>query len=297
MGRWKHLAVAAAVVALAMLLGGIAWAAIPGPDGTIHACYHVKKAGELDSDAKLRLIDPGNGDSCKSDEAELVWNQAGAAGPPGPPGAQGPKGDPGPAGPAGPQGPQGDPGSAGPPGPQGPQGDPGSAGAAGPKGDPGPAGPIGPPGAAGAPGSAGTTGQDATVVHGTSGVVPGAAFTIVPGLDTTINVPSNSLVYVSSDGGAQTSSAATTGFSRVDVALSVDGSLPSSGSYKRLVIANTTGNVTTLDYWSFADTFALSPGMHQFAIAALLNSGSNATVSGDDNSVLQGHLNVLILKR
>jgi hypothetical protein len=116
MGRWKHLAVAAAVVALAMLVGGIAWAAIPGPDGTIHACYHVKKSGELENDAKLRLIDPGNGDSCKQGEAELVWNQTGAAGPPGP---QGPVG---PAGPAGPQGNPGPAGPAGPPGPAGPSG-------------------------------------------------------------------------------------------------------------------------------------------------------------------------------
>jgi hypothetical protein len=92
MRSWKHLVVAGVIVATAALAAGIAWAAIPGPDGTIHACYHVKKSGELESDAKLRLIDPGNGDSCKEGEAELVWNQTGAAGPPGLQGPAGPSG-------------------------------------------------------------------------------------------------------------------------------------------------------------------------------------------------------------
>jgi hypothetical protein len=93
--------VALGALAATALAGGIAVAAIPGPGGTIEACY-TKTTGAL------RLIDSERGQTCHpSKELAIQWSQAG------------PKGDPGPAGPAGPTGPKGDPGAAGEPGADG----------------------------------------------------------------------------------------------------------------------------------------------------------------------------------
>ena len=94
---------------------GIAFAAIPGGDGKVSACY-AKQGGVL------RVIDKAKGQTCKASERPLVWNQRGPRGVPGPAGpggasgAAGAAGAQGPAGPEGPQGPQGDEGPEGPPG-------------------------------------------------------------------------------------------------------------------------------------------------------------------------------------
>jgi hypothetical protein len=99
--------------ALLVALGGMAHAAIPAPDGTIHGCYYrpgVLNTGQGD----LRVVDHDK--PCKSTETRITWNQRGA------------QGAPGPAGPTGPQGPQGDRGLTGATGPQGPKGDDGAPG-------------------------------------------------------------------------------------------------------------------------------------------------------------------------
>jgi Collagen triple helix repeat (20 copies) len=102
---------------------GIAMGAIPDSGGVIHGCYKR-------TEGQLRVIDPGQGGSCRRSETALTWSQ------------QGPQGVPGPQGAAGPQGPTGDTG------PQGPVGLTGPAGAVGPAGPAGPAGAQGPPGTA-----------------------------------------------------------------------------------------------------------------------------------------------------
>lgn len=116
----------AIVLALAMLgtlaAVGVGYAAIPGgADGVIHGCY--QKPGLLANEGALRLIDTEKGQTCRSNELAVEWNQKGARGDVGP---QGAKGDPG---------------------PQGPKGDPGVQGEQGPKGDTGPQGAPGEPGA------------------------------------------------------------------------------------------------------------------------------------------------------
>ena len=55
--------------AAAMLLGSVAWAAIPDQVGVIHACY-AKPGGAL------RVLDSDE-DACKAHETELAWSQAG----------------------------------------------------------------------------------------------------------------------------------------------------------------------------------------------------------------------------
>ena len=123
----------------AVLVGGVAYAAIPDSSGVIDGCYQ-KKVGNL------RVIDSSAGQSCRHSEVPISWSQTGPQGPPGPQGpkgdtgATGPKGDTGATGATGPQGPKGDTGATGP---QGPKGDTGATGATGPQGPRGPAGPTG----------------------------------------------------------------------------------------------------------------------------------------------------------
>jgi collagen triple helix repeat protein len=117
--RRRSPAVLAAVAAAVVAIGGVAYAAIPGPGGVIKACYN--KPGLLGlGNGELRVIDSNA--NCGGTETPISWNQAGQKGDPGP---AGPKGD---TGPEGPQGEQGPPGETGPPGPQGEQGPPGPAG-------------------------------------------------------------------------------------------------------------------------------------------------------------------------
>jgi hypothetical protein len=72
-----------AIAALAVALGGAAYAAIPG-NGVIHGCYN--------SGGNLKVIDTATAPSCPKGYTALTWNQRGP---------QGPQGQQGPAGPAG----------------------------------------------------------------------------------------------------------------------------------------------------------------------------------------------------
>ncbi len=193
-------------------------------------------------------------------------------------------------------GPQGPVGPVGPQGPTGPQGPAGPVGPVGPKGATGPAGPAGP---AGPTGPAGTTGQNVASVWSTSGVTitPASAFTVVPGLSTTVTVPANSKVFITSYGGIQTTSASAFGFSLVDVVLFVDGALVTNGAYQRLNAINN-GIVGAFAYWSISTAPVIPAGVHTFSIQAKGNgSGSDATVGGNSNSVLQGELTIMFLKQ
>ncbi len=83
----------AAVVVAAALVGGVAYATIPGPDKVYSACM-LKGVGTI------RLIDKTLSSTsfmsrCTDKEMEIAWNQAGPAGLPGPKGDTGPKGEKG----------------------------------------------------------------------------------------------------------------------------------------------------------------------------------------------------------
>jgi Collagen triple helix repeat (20 copies) len=84
-----------AVAAVAIVAVGVARAAIPGGDGTVHACYSTSGA----SPGQLRVTDEGQ--SCGAGESQLSWpaqGRTGVIGPAGPQGAAGPAGAPGPRG-------------------------------------------------------------------------------------------------------------------------------------------------------------------------------------------------------
>ena len=155
LGTTLVIAALGASLLLLIALGTSAFASIPGPGGTIFACY-VKTGGALS------VIDSTQ--KCASNQTSVTWNQIGPAGP------SGLVGSAGPAGPTGASGPQGQPGltgatgatgaigSSGPMGPSGPAGPAGANGAAGATGLVGPVGPAGPAGVDGALGVAGPAG-------------------------------------------------------------------------------------------------------------------------------------------
>lgn len=98
--RRLAITVASSTIALALLGGGIAFAAgaIPGTDGVISGCYQ-KEQGQL------RVV--AEGTTCRPSEHAISWNQTGPQGPAGPQGPTGPQGPAGPTGATGPAGPQG----------------------------------------------------------------------------------------------------------------------------------------------------------------------------------------------
>ncbi len=88
MGR-KSLFAGAVVVVVGVTAAGVAYAAIPGGDGTIQGCY--TKVGGI-----LRLVDSTS--QCKNFENPVSWSQKGQKGDPGTPGTPGTNGTNGAAG-------------------------------------------------------------------------------------------------------------------------------------------------------------------------------------------------------
>jgi hypothetical protein len=79
-----HPATVIATGALAVALGGVAYATIPDGNGTIHGCYDTQ-------DGALRIIDPSS-QTCPAGQAAISWNQTGPAGAAGGIGPAGPPG-------------------------------------------------------------------------------------------------------------------------------------------------------------------------------------------------------------
>jgi Collagen triple helix repeat (20 copies) len=101
MRKWQRVAgIAGLTVGLVAGGAGIAYAAVPDPDGTIHGCVS-KLTGTI------RVIDPSTGAKCNALENPLNFSQQGAPGPAGPAGPAGPQGPAGPTGATGAQGPAG----------------------------------------------------------------------------------------------------------------------------------------------------------------------------------------------
>lgn len=129
----------------------------------------------------------------------------------------------------------------------------------------------------------------------------------------TVNVPANSAIYISSDGGVAPTTSADGAAAVVDVVIAIDNILVVNGGFQRLVATNRnftnagTTNTVGMVYWSVSQAVDLSPGNHSIAIAAGLSqqatspatpvSPTGATVSGNNTSVLQGQLTVIIVKQ
>ena len=146
-------------------------------------------------------------------------------------------------------------------------------------------------------------GQSGQSLYGSGGFTldnSSSLFFIIPGLQQTITVPENSVVYIATDGGLQIQSTSTTAFSVTDIAIFIDGALPVNTSQQRIIISNTSSFTLQLAYWSMSQIVTLTAGSHNIIVGAASAggvSGSSVTVSGITGSVIQGKLSVIILKQ
>lgn len=150
--------------------------------------------------------------------------------------------------------------------------------------------------------STSTLNQSVTDYYSTGGITVGSAtgFTPVPGFPVTITVPANTSVLVTGSIGVQTSSGAATGFSSVDVVVALDGALLANGGYDRIVVGNNGGITSQIRYANFSVSFpSLTAGTHTLAFysAGTGSGGSNATVGGNNSSVLQGTMSVTMVRK
>ena len=149
--------------------------------------------------------------------------------------------------------------------------------------------------------AAGAFGQSTTSVFGTLAITqtPTSAFTLVPGLTQTINIPAGYSIFITSGGGISTSSVLGTGYSVADIVLAIDGALNAAGGgYQRLTALNNGGLIGNFSYWALHLSPVLTPGLHTIEVraAGANNGGSNFSVSGDATSVLQGELTITLIK-
>jgi len=146
----------------------------------------------------------------------------------------------------------------------------------------------------------GSFGNNVTTVYGTAAltVSPATSSTPIPGLTQTIIVPSNSILYIGTEGGVQTTNSSTTGFSFVDVDVFIDGTSIPDGGRRRIAVLNNGGITGILVYWSLSFSTVLSPGSHTIHVSSQgVGIGSNAIVSGNTSSHLQGQLTIAVIKQ
>ncbi|MSU23550.1 MAG: collagen-like protein [Opitutus sp.] len=245
----------------------------------------------------------------------------GVVGPVGPAGAQGAVGPVGPVGALGPIGPVGPAGAVGPIGPiglqgiQGLQGFPGLSGAIGPAGPIGPMGPVGPKGDKGDPGDCcpevTTVFQNQPFAIGSFGSYPPPTIpffvspvpTVIMG--TSVTVPANTKVYISTDGGIMTRSPFANGVSRVGLGLFIDGApVPNAGA-RKLTAANTAGVAGNTAYYSMSLSTTLSAGTHLIEVRVTGLGGDAAAIGGGFDpatgnlvfsSDMQGQLTVMTIR-
>lgn len=224
----------------------------------------------------------------------------GLVGPTGPAGPTG-VGVTGPTGPIGLQGPTGQTGGTGANGLQGPTGFTGGTGLTGPTGFTGPTGPtgVGVTGPTG-PAGTGTAGQNIISNYGNAilQISSLGTWTLVPGLSQTINVPANTVLYISTDGGFQTTSTTASQYSTSDIAIFIDGALPANGGFKRVTALNgPAGSIgNALAFWSMSVGTTLTAGSHTIEVKVKGVNGQIYNVSGDNTTTTQGALHTLILK-
>lgn len=211
------------------------------------------------------------------------------------PGPTGPTGPIGPMGPIGPTGPGGVAGAMGPTGPVGPVGLVGPAGPMGPAGTPGAPGIAGPTGATG---PTGTTGQAGHLVNSTAEltVAPGAEFQTVPGLDTTIDVPADSFVYFSLNGGMRLPAFSADDALLAYVGIFVDDAPLSASTFRKVFV--TANSYQEPAYYSVATLVPLSAGTHTVSVQVRgFNGTRDAVIGGNSGTSTYAALSMMVLKQ
>ena len=325
-------------LALSLTTGGTASAQIPSKQGVFFACVRLDKDQDEAHLARLVAPDEACKRNETRVQWSVTGpqgpqGQQGIQGPQGNQGATGGQGAIGATGPMGPSGAIGPTGAAGATGATGATGAKGDAGAPGAQGISvavetvglnapdcsglgglkvtlvdgqgttvgGPQfvcnGAAGAPGAIGPTGPAGTTGQAVfeTLSTATASVTGASCITSA---SVVVPVATNNEVLLVADGGIQTTSGLTTGFSVVDVFVALDNVASSAFGVRRVYASNNGGAVQQTASWSMSRKFSnLTAGAHTFAVCGTLAAGSNANLGGDQSSGRQTSLTVVILNK
>ena len=117
----------------------------------------------------------------------------------------------------------------------------------------------------------------------------------IPSLSQTITVTEPSRVYVNVGGGIQNTSAVINTSTSIDVVILQNGVLMPNGGYKRVVGANTAGLVTIIENFSMAAIATVAPGTYTFSVAGSKQAGQNGFLFGDNLSVLQGSMSIIVV--
>lgn len=145
-----------------------------------------------------------------------------------------------------------------------------------------------------------TGGQSSTSYFTTASTAinTNTTLTYLSGFPVNIDVPTNTTTLITCDVGVLNNGNGANAFSMVDIVLMVDGAALTNGGYQRVMPANNNNTGSTIDYASFSQSIELTPGTHTIGLAAAgTGVGNNATVGGDNTSVLQGEVTVTILKK
>ena len=145
-------------------------------------------------------------------------------------------------------------------------------------------------------------GQSAVTVYGTGSAYLGSsanADTPIPGLSASITVPStgNYYMYIATDGGIQTLSSFSGGYSVCYITLKIDGFLVPEGGFKQLSVLNNEALGSNINYWSISLSKPVSAGNHTIEVSAQYQSGDDVVVGSDNQYLLQPELTVMILKQ
>lgn len=153
-------------------------------------------------------------------------------------------------------------------------------------------------------GGGGTLGQSATSVYGTASMAVGTnstTYAVIPGLTQTVNVPANSTVYISTDGGVSVNVTGASSFVLVNVAVYIDGVLQNNGAVRAVFASNTAALAGVANNWGISFAADLTPGTHTIDVRAKMSQTnvSNSQVcfvSSNNTLTRQGELTVMILK-
>ena len=121
-----------------------------------------------------------------------------------------------------------------------------------------------------------------------------AGYQVISGLSLTVHPMTNSMVYVSSDGGVRPATQASTA-RQVDIRLFVDGIAVSPGGYQRIAVGS-----DAITHWSMSLTLALpvTSGGHKLEIRAALVSGPPVYVGGDATQPeIRAQISALLLNK
>ncbi|MCD6366639.1 MAG: hypothetical protein J7L46_03765 [Bacteroidales bacterium] len=129
-----------------------------------------------------------------------------------------------------------------------------------------------------------------------SSTLSSSTFVVLSNLTQTVTLIGPAKVLIMTDGGIQTTSTSPAGYSSVDVVLNQNGSWLPDGAFKRITAANNDGLVTQLAFWSMGVILDITTaGTYTWDVQSRLVGGSNATVNGNNTSVLEGSLYILVI--